>query len=92
MLFFVTSSDSASLVVDTIASGGKQNPPVYQRIYWATLEGIIAAVLLIVGGLKALQTGAITTALPFCLIIIAMCVSLTRGLRQDPVIQTDKDP
>ncbi len=57
ILFFVTSSDSASLVVDTIASGGKQNPPVFQRVYWAILEGIIAAVLLVVGGLKALQTG-----------------------------------
>jgi choline/glycine/proline betaine transport protein len=83
VLFFVTSSDSASLVVDTIASGGKENPPVGQRIFWATLEGVVAAVLLLAGGLMALRTAAITTALPFCLVIIAMCVSLVRALRKD---------
>ncbi len=83
ILFFVTSSDSASLVVDTIASGGKQNPPVAQRVYWAVLEGVIAAVLLLVGGLKALQTASITAALPFCLVMIVMCVALVRGLRND---------
>lgn len=83
VLFFVTSSDSASLVVDTIASGGKQDPPVGQRIFWAVLEGVVAAVLLYAGGLKALQTAAITTALPFCVVIIAMCVALARELRLD---------
>lgn len=85
VLFFVTSSDSASLVVDTIASGGKENPPVAQRVFWAVLEGVIAAVLLFAGGLQALQTAAITTALPFCLVIIVMCVALVRGLRRDPL-------
>jgi choline/glycine/proline betaine transport protein len=83
VLFFVTSSDSASLVVDTIASGGKQNPPVGQRIFWAVLEGVVAAVLLLAGGLKALQTAAITTALPFCFVIIIMCVALVRGFQGD---------
>ena len=86
VLFFVTSSDSASLVVDTIASGGKEDPPVGQRIFWALLEGVVAAVLLFSGGLPALQTAAITTALPFCLVIIAMCVALVRGLRRDPAL------
>lgn len=84
VLFFVTSSDSASLVVDTIASGGVEHPPVGQRIFWALLEGAVAIVLLFAGGLTALQTGAITTALPFCVVIVAMCVSLMRGLREDP--------
>jgi len=84
VLFFVTSSDSASLVVDTIASGGKQEPPIGQRVFWAVLEGVVAAVLLFAGGLKALQTAAITTALPFAVVIIAMCVALVRGLRNDP--------
>ena len=83
ILFFVTSSDSASLVVDTIASGGAEHPPVSQRIFWAVFEGIVAAVLLFAGGLKALQTAALTTALPFCLAIILMCVALVRSLRQE---------
>jgi choline/glycine/proline betaine transport protein len=88
VLFFVTSSDSASLVVDTIASGGKENPSVGQRVYWAVLEGVVAAVLLFVGGLAALQTAAITTALPFCAVIVVMCFSLLRGLRTDTTMQS----
>src|SRR5690606_17134344 len=92
VLFFVTSSDSASLVVDMIASGGKQDPPVGQRIFWALLEGVVAAVLLIAGGLTALQTAAITTAVPFCLIVIAMCVALVRGLRGDPAVEQPGEP
>ena len=83
VLFFVTSSDSASLVVDTIASGGAHNPPVAQRVFWAVLEGLVAAVLLLAGGLKALQTAAITTAFPFCAVIIVMCFSLVRGLQRE---------
>ena len=83
ILFFVTSSDSASLVIDTIASGGKTDPPVSQRVFWALLEGTVAAVLLVAGGLKPLQTASIATALPFTLIVIGMCVSLHRALRQD---------
>ncbi len=84
VLFFVTSSDSASLVVDTIASGGHDNPPVWQRIFWAVLEGVVAAVLLWAGGLEALQTGAITAALPFTFVIIAMCIGLVLALRREP--------
>ena len=83
ILFFVTSSDSASLVVDTIASGGNEDPPMWQRIFWAVLEGLIAAVLLWAGGLEALQTAAITAALPFSVVIIAMCVALVMALRKD---------
>ena len=81
ILFFVTSSDSASLVVDTIASGGKEEPPVFQRVYWAVLEGAVAAVLVFAGGLEALQTAAMTTAVPFTLIIIMVCWALHRELR-----------
>ncbi len=81
ILFFVTSSDSASLVVDTIASGGKEDPPVFQRIYWAVLEGSVAAVLVFAGGLEALQTAAMTTAVPFTFIIIMVCVALYRELK-----------
>ncbi len=83
ILFFVTSSDSASLVVDTIASGGKEDPPIPQRVFWAVLEGVVAATLLFAGGLLALQTAAITTALPLCALIIVMCFALVKGLRND---------
>ncbi len=81
--FFVTSSDSASLVIDTIASGGSHNPPVWQRIFWAVLEGLVAIALLLAGGLKGLQTGAITTALPFTVIIFIMLLGLFKSLREE---------
>ena len=83
VLFFVTSSDSASLVIHTIASGGKENPGPAHRVFWAVLEGVVAAVLLVAGGLTALRTGAITLAFPLCIVIIVMCVGLFRGLRSD---------
>ena len=79
--FFVTSSDSGSLVVDSLTAGGKLDAPVAQRIFWALAEGAVAAVLLIGGGLKALQTAAITTGLPFAIILIIMIWSLMKGLR-----------
>ena len=83
ILFFVTSSDSASMVADIIASGGSQNPTTGTRLFWGILEGILASVLLVAGGLKALQTGSITIGLPFCMLIILMCVSLYLGLRRE---------
>jgi len=91
--YFVTSSDSASLVVDILTSGGDPNPPVWSRVFWATMEGAVAAVLLYAGynvlsgedgsameALEALQNAAIITALPFCLIMILICYCLVRGL------------
>lgn len=81
--FFVTSSDSASLVVDIITAGGDPNPPTRQRVFWAVTEGGVAAVLLYAGGLKALQTAVIITGLPFTIILLAMAVSLVKGLNQD---------
>ena len=83
VLFFITSSDSASLVIDSLASGGAPNPPIYQKIGWAVLEGAVAAALLYLGGLKALQTASLTTALPFCFAILLMCLSLVIGLYKD---------
>ena len=83
IVFFVTSSDSGSLVIDSITSGGKVDSPVRQRIFWASAEGLIAIALLYVGGadaLSALQAGSITTALPFTFILLIMCYSLYRGL------------
>lgn len=81
--FFVTSSDSGSLVVDSLTSGGKIDAPVGQRVFWALAEGTVAAVLLVGGGLQALQTASIVTGLPFALILIVMCYSLYKGLSED---------
>ncbi|MBF9000956.1 MULTISPECIES: BCCT family transporter [Vibrio] len=83
LLFFVTSSDSGSLVIDSITAGGKEDVPVVQRVFWAVMEGVIAAALLFGGGseaLTALQAGAIATGLPFTLVLILMCWSLYKGL------------
>ncbi|WP_308909124.1 BCCT family transporter [Pseudokordiimonas caeni] len=81
--FFVTSSDSGSLVIDTITSGGHLEPPVWTRVFWAVTEGLVAAALLLSGGLGALQTATITTALPFTFVIIFACIGLMRGLRME---------
>ncbi|MFW5706451.1 MAG: BCCT family transporter [Bacteroidota bacterium] len=81
--FFVTSSDSGSLVIDSLTAGGKLDAPVAQRIFWALTEGGVAAVLLIGGGLGALQTASIITGLPFTIILIIMTYSLTKGLSQE---------
>lgn len=81
--FFITSSDSGSLVIDSITSGGKTDSPVGQRIFWAFTEGTIAAVLLIGGGLQALQSAALVTGLPFAAILLLMCYSLYKGLKED---------
>ncbi|MEX2591777.1 MAG: BCCT family transporter [Anditalea sp.] len=81
--FFITSSDSGSLVIDSITSGGKIDSPVGLRIFWALTEGAIAAVLLIGGGLQALQTASIVTGLPFAIILLLMCFSLYRGLKEE---------
>ncbi|WP_392343676.1 BCCT family transporter [Pseudoalteromonas prydzensis] len=87
LVFFITSSDSGSLVIDSITAGGKVDAPVPQRIFWATVEGAIAATLLWVGGTKAmeaLQAGAVSTGLPFTIVLLMMCVSLLLGLRTEP--------
>lgn len=76
IVFFVTSSDSGSLVVDHLTSGGKLDSPVPQRIFWAVMEGVVAATLLVGGGLSALQTASILTGLPFTLILMIMIYSL----------------
>lgn len=85
MIYFVTSSDSASLVIDILTSGGDTDPPVSQRVFWATLEGCVAGVLLYAGGkeaLKALQAATLSAGLPFAVVIVAICYSLVKGLRE----------
>ncbi len=86
LVFFITSSDSGSLVIDSITSGGKIDAPVPQRIFWASMEGLIAGTLLYGGGkeaLQALQAGAITTGLPFTVVLLIMCFSLYKGLKHE---------
>lgn len=80
LTFFVTSSDSGSLVIDTITAGGKIEAPRPQRMFWATVEGLIAIVLLIGGGLSALQAGVTATAIPFSILMLLMCYSIIRAL------------
>ena len=86
LVFFVTSSDSGSLVIDSITAGGKLDAPEAQRVYWVAMEGLIAGTLLFVGGdaaLNALQAGAISTGLPFTVILLLICISLLLGLRHE---------
>lgn len=86
LIFFITSSDSASLVVDSITAGGKIDAPVPQRIFWAVVQGAIAAAMLWLGGtesLQALQAGVVTTGLPFTFVMLIMCVGLIKGLNSE---------
>ncbi|AVW89912.1 BCCT family transporter [Celeribacter baekdonensis] len=85
IVFFVTSSDSGSLVIDTIAAGGKVDAPVPQRVFWCLFEGVIAIVLLLsAGGLGTLQSMVISTGLPFTVVLLVMCVAIWRGLASEP--------
>ena len=83
IVFFVTSSDSGSLVIDTITAGGKVDAPVAQRIFWCTFEGLVAIALLLGGGLGSLQAAAIATGFPFALVLVLMCFSTFKGLREE---------
>ncbi|XQZ40202.1 BCCT family transporter (plasmid) [Paracoccus yeei] len=80
IVFFVTSSDSGSLVIDTIAAGGKIHAPVPQRIFWCSFEGLVAIALLLGGGLAALQAMAVSTGLPFTLVLLGACWAILKGL------------
>ncbi|WP_027847664.1 BCCT family transporter [Marinospirillum minutulum] len=84
VIFFVTSSDSGSLVVDTIAAGGKVNAPTPQRVFWCTFEGLIAIALILGGGLVALQAMAVSAGFPFTLVLLMSCVALIKGLMSEP--------
>lgn len=82
-IFFVTSADSGSLVVDTITAGGKMDAPVKQRVFWCVLVGFVAIALLLGGGIASLQALAISVALPFIVVLLVMSYSLYRGLREE---------
>ncbi len=94
-VFFVTSSDSASFVVDMLTSGGIPDPPIWQRVFWAVSEGLVAAVLLVASGksgLTALQAAVVTIGAPFALIMVAMMVALVLGLRSEGAAGASRTP
>jgi choline/glycine/proline betaine transport protein len=82
-IFFITSSDSGSLVDDMVTSGGHPSPPKSQRVFWACSEGAVAATLLVAGGLQAIQSAAISAGLPMSLLLVLTCISIVRALRDD---------
>lgn len=86
-VFFITSSDSGSLVVDHLTSGGKLDSPVTQRVFWAVMEGVIAAVLLSGGGLTTLQTAAVCTGLPFAVVLLFIVYALYIGFSQELYVE-----
>lgn len=87
VFFFVTGADSSALVIDTITSGGREDGPTARRVFWAILSGAIAAVLLLGGGLDALQTASIAGALPFTFVMLIMCYGLWKGLAREGLRQ-----
>jgi len=84
IVFFITSSDSGSLVIDTITAGGKVDAPKAQRVFWAFIEGGIAIALLLGGGLVALQAMAVSTGLPFTIVLLVGCYAIFKGLMSEP--------
>ena len=84
IVFFITSSDSGSLVIDSITAGGKVDAPKPQRLFWAIIEGAIAIALLLGGGLAALQAAVISTGLPFTLVLLVGCYAIIKGLMSEP--------
>ncbi|NIS88629.1 MAG: BCCT family transporter [Woeseiaceae bacterium] len=83
-IFFVTSADSGSLVMDIITAGGKMNAPVQQRVFWCLLAGLVAVALMLGGGMASLQALTISIGLPFGVVLLIMCVGLVQGLRSEP--------
>ncbi|MCA2017668.1 BCCT family transporter [Vibrio tritonius] len=84
VVFFITSSDSGSLVIDTIAAGGKVDAPTPQRVFWCTFEGLVAIALMLGGGLAAAQAMAVATGFPFTIVLLVATVSLIKGLMSEP--------
>ncbi|WP_455372165.1 BCCT family transporter [Limibacillus halophilus] len=84
VVFFVTSSDSGSLVIDTITAGGKVDAPLPQRVFWCVFEGLVAIALLLGGGLGALQAMAVSTGFPFTIVLLLGCYAIVKGLASEP--------
>jgi BCCT family betaine/carnitine transporter len=84
VVFFVTSSDSGSLVIDVISAGGKVDAPLPQRVFWAVFEGLVAIALILGGGLVALQAMAVSTGLPFTVVLLVASMAILKGLASEP--------
>lgn len=87
VVFFVTSSDSGSLVIDVIAAGGKVDAPTPQRVFWCVFEGLVAIALILGGGLVALQAMAVSTGLPFTIVLLMSTVAVVKGLMSEPRVR-----
>jgi BCCT family betaine/carnitine transporter len=83
IIFFVTSSDSGSLIIDIIAAGGKVDAPIPQRVFWCTAEGLVAIALLLGGGLKSLQAASLATGFPFAIVLLGMGACVWVGLSKE---------
>ncbi len=83
IIFFVTSSDSGSLIIDIIAAGGKVDAPIPQRVFWCTAEGLVAIALLLGGGLEALQAASLVTGFPFAIVLLGMGACVLVGLMDE---------
>ena len=97
VVFFITSCDSGAMVIDMLASGGVANTPLWQRVFWSTLVGIVATVLLLAGGLQALQTATIASALPFAVVLLMSTWGLMKALaidatKKESLVQTTLTP
>ncbi|RDE22596.1 BCCT family transporter [Motiliproteus coralliicola] len=84
VVFFITSSDSGSLVIDVIAAGGKVDAPTPQRVFWCTFEGLVAIALILGGGLVALQAMSVSTGFPFTVVLLVACIAVVKGLASEP--------
>ena len=84
VVFFVTSSDSGSLVIDVISAGGKVDAPTPQRVFWCLFEGLVAIALILGGGLVALQAMAVSTGFPFTIVLLMSTVAVIKGLASEP--------
>jgi glycine betaine transporter len=91
LVFFVTSGDSATLVLGMMSTGGDPNPPGRVKLVWGVLVAAIAVSLLLAGGIKAVQTATIVFALPFALVLVLMALSLTRGVHQDWLAEQERE-
>ena len=83
IIFFVTSSDSGSLVDDMVTSGGHPNPPRAQRVFWAVSEGAVAATLLLAGGLQALRAVALSSGLLMAVLLLVAGYGILKAMRID---------
>ncbi|WP_062205794.1 BCCT family transporter [Demequina salsinemoris] len=82
-LFFITSSDSGALVLSMLSTGGRPTPVTWMRVFWATTTAAVAISLMVSGGLTALQTVAILTALPFSVVMVGMMISTLSALAHE---------